>query len=148
MRLVINGDEMTIHLYSDSFGESHWEKGHWPFELAEMRQQKLYANGNGGTGPNWSLKKLIRDYECKKIKNFDVVIVLLSDQKRMEFPWLHNEKLSDGIFLLAEDIQKDSKLNIYLKGGEITEDSTQEEIQTHIEYDKTRYSKYKNDHLD
>lgn len=134
---------MTIHLYSDSFGESTWEKGHWPFELSKMRKQKLCANGSGGTGPNWSLKRLIRDYESNEIKNFDTVIVLLSDQKRMEFPWLDHERLSDGIFLLAEEIRKNSRLHSYLKGGDITEDSTDEEIQMHLEYDKTRYSKYK-----
>ena len=145
MHLEINGDKMTIHLYSDSFGESTWEKGHWPFELAKMQKQKLLAHGNGGTGPNFSLKKLIRDYENNEIRKFDTVIVLLSDQKRMEFPWLEHERLSDGIFLIAEEIRKDSNLHIYLKGGEITEDSTDEEIQAHLDYDKRKYFKHKNE---
>jgi len=160
MHLVINGDKMSIHLYSDSFGECTWEKGHWPFELAKMQKQKLLSNGAGGTGPNWSLKKLIRDYESNKIRKFDTVIVLLSDQKRMEFPWLEHEGVSaDGMFLLAEEIRKDSQLHIQLKGGEITKDSSDEEIQEHFNllhplfnnivqvviYDKTRFFKHENE---
>ena len=145
MHLGINGDKMTIHLYSDSFGESHWKKGHWPFELAKMQKENLLSNGRGGTGPNWSLKRLIRDYESNDIKNFDTVIVLLSDQKRMEFPWLDHERLSDGIFLLAEEIKEDSSVHTYLKGGNLTKDSTDEEKQLYSDYNKTRYSKYKNE---
>ena len=79
-----------IHVYSDSFGETHGD-GTWPAKLEFIREEEVKINGSGGTGPNWSLRKLINDLETSKIKNKDSVIVLLSDQKRMEFPWLEND---------------------------------------------------------
>ncbi len=115
-----------IHVYSDSFGETHGA-GTWPAKLEYIREEEVKINGSGGTGPNWSLRKLINDLETSKIKNRDSVIFLLSDQKRMEFPWLENEWLADGIFLLAEDIPEE--IVKHLKGGTPA-------------FDKYRYKKY------
>ena len=121
---------MTIHIYSDSFGEDYCEKGHWPFELAKLQQQNIVGNGTGGTGPNWSLRKLIRDLEENKFDRHDSVIVLLSDQKRMEFPWLDHEQLADGIFLLAENIDRKSELSTNLQNNKIRYKKHEPEIKT------------------
>ena len=53
MHLEISGNNMTIHVYSDSFGENY-EPGTWPFELEKLQNQEVICNGQGGTGPNWS----------------------------------------------------------------------------------------------
>ena len=53
---------MTIHIYSDSFGEEY-SVGTWPVELGKLQNQKVLCNGKGGTGPNWSLRKLITHLE-------------------------------------------------------------------------------------
>ena len=57
-----------IHVYSDSFGETHGA-GTWPAKLEYIREEEVKINGSGGTGPNWSLRKLINDLETSKIKN-------------------------------------------------------------------------------
>ncbi|SVB23768.1 uncharacterized protein METZ01_LOCUS176622 [marine metagenome] len=94
---------MTIHIYSDSFGVNYGS-GTWPFELGKLRKQKTICYGKGGTGPNWSLKKLITNLEDPLLfKPQDTIIVLLSDQKRMEFPWLKEAHHADGMFLIAEE---------------------------------------------
>ena len=133
---------MAIHVYSDSFGADKDEDGQWPCELAKLQGQELTGNGMGGTGPNFSLRKLVHDLEKKKIKSFDTIIVLLSDQKRMQFPWLDHDELADGIFLLAEEIPKNSLVGTYLEAGDITEDSSLEDIKIHCQFNKTRYKKY------
>ena len=150
---------MTIHIYSDSFGEEY-SVGTWTAKLGKLQNQIVVCNGKGGTGPNWSLRKLItqledsikgeRDYHHKSVHEFlepqDTIIVLLSDQKRMEFPWLDNEKLSDGIFLLADDTHEQNTnagrtLLNYLKGGveggDLIDDNPK-----NIRYDKYQYKKY------
>ena len=81
---------MTIHVYSDSFGENNQSET-WPAELEKLQNQEVICNGRGGTGPNWSLRKLIRHLEDLSFKSQDTIIVLLSDQKRMEFPWLEKD---------------------------------------------------------
>jgi hypothetical protein len=106
---------MTIHVYSDSFGENY-ESGTWPHELEKVQNQEVICNGQGGTGPNWSLRKLIAHLEDPSSRLTcapeyqDTIIVLLSDQKRMEFPWLENDGHADGQFLLAEHIPLPSTL--------------------------------------
>lgn len=133
---------MAIHVYSDSFGADKDEDGQWPCELAKLQGQELTGNGMGGTGPNFSLRKLVNDLENRKIKNFDSIIVLLSDQKRMQFPWLDHDELADGIFLLAEELPENSLVGTYLEAGDITEDSSLEDIKIHCQFNKTRYKKY------
>ena len=133
---------MTVHVYSDSFvqdGHNGGEDG-WPTVLNKIRQEDVYRNGWGGTGPNWSLKLLVHDLEQKerlyramsqgcmhygsslihtmfkplakimnkmivypKFKPDDSIIFLLSDQKRMEFPFIDNSGHADGVFLSAEN---------------------------------------------
>ena len=53
---------MTIHIYSDSFGEEY-SGGTWTAELGKLQNQIVVCNGKGGTGPNWSLRKLITHLE-------------------------------------------------------------------------------------
>jgi len=106
---------MTIHIYSDSFGVNYGS-GTWPFELGKLRKQKTICYGRGGTGPNWSLKKLITNLEDPLLfKPQDTIIVLLSDQKRMEFSWLEELHDSDGMFLIAEENRRTRKENQYEK---------------------------------
>ena len=92
-----------IHVYSDSFGETHGD-GTWPAKLEFIREEEVKINGAGGTGPNWSLRKLINDLETSKIKNKDSVIFLLSDQKRMEFPWLKSDS-HQIVYQLQEELE-------------------------------------------
>tara|TARA_B100000949_G_scaffold165660_1_gene146199 strand:- start:217 stop:1020 length:804 start_codon:yes stop_codon:yes gene_type:complete len=115
---------MTIHIYSDSFGEMY-APGAWPAELEKLQGQEVICNGQGGTGPNWSLRKLIRHLEDLSFKSQDTIIVLLSDQKRMEFPWLEKEGHADGLFLLAENISSTvlSKFNPTRGGQYVTYNS-------------------------
>jgi hypothetical protein len=106
MHLQINGNKMTIHIYSDSFGANDGP-GTWPAELEKLQNQEVISKGCGGTGPNWSLRKLITHLGgphdlYRHFKSQDTIIVLLSDQKRMEFPWLE-KGLTDGQFLSAEN---------------------------------------------
>ena len=156
---------MTIHIYSDSFGEEY-SGGTWTAELGKLQNQIVVCNGKGGTGPNWSLRKLITHLEDSlprpplihrahgyftSLQPQDTIIVLLSDQKRMEFPWLEDDKLSDGIFLLAEDIHEQNTaaghtLLNYLKGGNPTEKG-RGRVQAgnkkrNKRYDKYRYKKH------
>ena len=95
---------MTIHIYSDSFGFDTQPKT-WPYELEKLRKQKVISYGGQGVGPNWSLRKLVENLEDPLFfESEDAIIIFLSDQKRMEFPWLERDSHSDGIFLLAEDM--------------------------------------------
>ena len=95
---------MSIHIYSDSFGFDTQSKT-WPYELEKLRKQKVISYGGRGVGPNWSLRKLVENLEDSLFfESEDVIIIFLSDQKRMEFPWLEKDSHSDGIFLLAEDM--------------------------------------------
>ncbi len=95
---------MTIHIYSDSFGFDTQPKT-WPFELEKLQKQKVISYGGQGVGPNWSLRKLVENLEDPLFfESEDVIIIFLSDQKRMEFPWLEKDSHSDGVFLLAEDM--------------------------------------------
>ena len=95
---------MTIHIYSDSFGFDTQSKT-WPSELEKLQKQKVISYGGQGVGPNWSLRKLVENLEDPLFfESEDVIIIFLSDQKRMEFPWLEKDSHSDGIFLLAEDM--------------------------------------------
>ena len=95
---------MSIHIYSDSFGFDTQPKT-WPYELEKLRKQKVISYGGQGVGPNWSLRKLVENLEDPLFfESEDAIIIFLSDQKRMEFPWLEKDCHSDGIFLLAEDM--------------------------------------------
>jgi len=138
---------MTIHIYSDSFGEDT-QSGTWPFELEKLQQQKVISYGGQGVGPNWSLRKLVEILEDPLFfKPKDAIVIFLSDQKRIEFPWLEQDFHSDGIFLLAEDNHEQNTdagrtLLNYLKGGNVIENSAQEDSEGNIRYDKYRYKKY------
>tara|TARA_B100001564_G_C20647113_1_gene674956 strand:- start:948 stop:1790 length:843 start_codon:yes stop_codon:yes gene_type:complete len=105
MHLVINGDEMTIHIYSDSYGQDCDTGWTWPEVLGDLRDETFVNNGLGGTGPNFSMRKLVKDFEDDIIKEKDSIVFLLSDTKRMEFPWLTRVQHQDGLFLLGEDSQ-------------------------------------------
>ena len=95
---------MSIHIYSDSFGFDTQPKT-WPYELEKLRKQNVISYGGQGVGSNWSLRKLVENLEDSLFfESEDVIIIFLSDQKRMEFPWLEKDSHSDGIFLLAEDM--------------------------------------------
>ncbi len=95
---------MSVHIYSDSFGFDTQPKT-WPSELEKLQKQKAISYGGQGVGPNWSLRKLVENLEDPLFfESEDAIIIFLSDQKRMEFPWLEKDSHSDGIFLLAEDV--------------------------------------------
>ena len=65
MHLVINGDEMTIHIYSDSYGQDCDTGWTWPEVLGDLRDETFVNNGLGGTGPNFSMRKLVKDFLTK-----------------------------------------------------------------------------------
>lgn len=101
--LVTNGDKVTIHIYGDSFGAAHHNDETWPVVLSNLKKEKIRVLCKSGTGPNYSLKKLLSDLEYEKIKNFDTIVFLLSDQKRLEFPFLQNSQHAGGVFRLLDD---------------------------------------------
>jgi len=94
---------MTIHIYSDSFGAKN-RPDTWLHELEKLQNQKVICNGKGGTGPNWSLRKLIIDLENSVFNPRDFCIILLSDQKRMEFPWLKSDS-HQLVYQLQEELE-------------------------------------------
>ena len=94
---------MTIHIYGDSFGADFSHRETWPVVLSELKNENLRVLAKCGTGPNFSLPLLINDLQYYNIKKFDTVIFLLSDQKRLEFPFLKNSQHSGGVFRLSED---------------------------------------------
>ena len=99
---------MTIHIYGDSFGAEFDNENTWPIELSKLKNEEIRVLAKGGTGPNWSFKKLINDLDKTEkidevIKDYDTVIFLLSCQKRLEFPFLKKEWHSGGAFREAED---------------------------------------------
>lgn len=94
---------MTIHIYGDSFGADFSHRETWPMVLSELKNENLRVLAKGGTGPNFSLPLLINDLQYYNIKKFDTVIFLLSDQKRLEFPFLKNSQHSGGVFRVTED---------------------------------------------
>jgi len=103
MRLVTNGDKMTIHIYSDSYGQDCETGWTWPEVLSNIRNEPFINNGLGGTGPNFSMRRLVKDFENKKIEDDDCIVFLLSDSKRLEFPWLTRVQHQDGLLLLGEE---------------------------------------------
>ena len=94
---------MTIHIYGDSFGAEYHNENTWPVELSKLKKEQISIYAEGGTGPNWSLRKLINDLENNELENFDTIIFLLSDQKRLEFPFLKNKRHTGGTFRILED---------------------------------------------
>ena len=93
---------MTIHVYGDSFGQNT-QKDTWPHELSILKKEELISYALGGTGPGFTLQLLIADLEESKISSQDTVIVLLSDHKRVVFPFLKKPEHAGGAFRVAED---------------------------------------------
>ncbi len=54
---------MTIHIYGDSFGAEFDNENTWPIELSKLKNEEIRVLAKGGTGPNWSFKKLINDLD-------------------------------------------------------------------------------------
>ena len=81
---------MTIHIYGDSFGADFHHYETWPMVLSKLKNEKLRVLAKCGTGPNFSLPILLNDLQNYNIKKFDTVVFLLSDQKRLEFPFLNS----------------------------------------------------------
>ena len=113
---------MTIHIYGDSFAADHGQYDYnpksktvddttyhaihentWPGVLSKLKKEKIKDYAQGGSGPNWSLKNLLAHLENDKIKNYDTIVFLLSDQKRLQFPFLKDDGHSGGVFRLAEN---------------------------------------------
>jgi len=93
-----------IHVYGDSFGAAYDNENCWPVELSKLKNEKLVTHAHCGTGPNWSFKLLINHLDEKeKISDFDTIIFLLSDQKRLEFPFLKDKVHTGGVFRVGED---------------------------------------------
>lgn len=94
---------MTIHIYGDSFGAEYSNTETWPVVLSQLKKEQISVYAEAGTGPNWSLRKLINHLENDEIKNYDTVVFLLSDHKRLEFPFLKDIWHTGGTFRLSED---------------------------------------------
>jgi hypothetical protein len=99
---------MTIHVYGDSFGADH-DEGTWPWKLSKLQKEKLICNAVGGTGPNHALEKFFNHLENKKLKDYDKVVILLSDQKRLDFPF--TKEFYSGIFRIGSDDPLDEIIN-------------------------------------
>jgi len=95
---------MTIYIYGDSFGA---DLQGWPSHLEKLRVEKVKSECICGTGPNMALRFLIKDLENDKMKTNDSIILLLSDAKRLEFPFLIKNGDTDGAFRLANDTNWD-----------------------------------------
>ena len=91
-----------IHVYGDSFGAEYDNDQTWPVVLSQLKKEQISVYAKAGTGPNWSLKKLINNLENNEIENFDTVIFLLSDQKRLEFSFLKDKQHTGGTFRLLD----------------------------------------------
>jgi hypothetical protein len=110
---------MTIHIFGDSFactcdfnGQSDWYTSEsdktccWPHQLSKLKKEQLTCHAMAGSGPNFTLKRFVSFLEEDKwIKDFDTVVMCLSDQKRLEFSFLKNKPWDSayGIFQIAED---------------------------------------------
>ena len=94
---------MTIHIYGDSFGVICNHDKTWPAELSRLKKEEIDVKAESGSGPNFSLDLLIADLENSSIKDDDTIIILLSDQKRMEFPFVRNNEHVTGVFRISED---------------------------------------------
>ena len=94
---------MTIHIYGDSFGAEYDDDETWPVVLSNLKKEEAVIYAQAGTGPNWSLKMFIDHLEKDEIKNFDTVVFLLSDHKRLEFPFLENKQHTGGTFRILEE---------------------------------------------
>ena len=110
---------MTIHIFGDSFactcdfnGQSDWYTSEsdktccWPHQLSKLKKEQLTCHAMAGSGPNFALKRFVSFLEEDKwIKDFDTVVMCLSDQKRLEFSFLKNKPWDSayGIFQIAED---------------------------------------------
>ena len=100
---------MTIHIYGDSFGADFSNEETWPVELSRLKNEEIRVLAKDGTGPNWSLKKLINDLD-NVISEYDNIVFLLSDQKRLEFYFLKEEGHSSAV--IREMLKNDTfKLN-------------------------------------
>lgn len=91
---------MTIHIYGDSFAAEYDKEGTWPYDLCQMLNEKMINHAKAGTGPNYSLCKLLEHLEKNEIKDYDKIIILLSDAKRLQFPFTDN--FYSGIFRYGE----------------------------------------------
>tara|TARA_Y100000361_G_scaffold77549_1_gene68655 strand:+ start:4250 stop:5059 length:810 start_codon:yes stop_codon:yes gene_type:complete len=94
---------MTIYIYSDSYGQDCNTGWTWSEVLSEIRNEKFINQGLGGTGPNFSMRLLTDDLNNNRIKDNDSIVILLSDTKRLEFPWLTRIQHQDGLLLLGEE---------------------------------------------
>ena len=119
MLLGTNGNNMTIHIYGDSFGAACHDDKTWPVVLSNLKKEKIRVLCKSGTGPNYSLKMLLSDLECEKIKNFDTVVFLLSDQKRLEFSFLKSPQHTGGVFRLLDEFWQ----HPFQPGPEVTEET-------------------------
>lgn len=94
---------MTIHIYGDSFGAEYDNDQTWPIVLSQLKKEQISVYAVAGTGPNWSLRILVNHLENDEIKNYDTVVFLLSDHKRLEFPFLENKQHTGGTFRILEE---------------------------------------------
>ena len=58
---------MTIHIYGDSFGAEYSSDETWPVVLSNLKKEKFLVYAKAGTGPNWSLRKLVNHLENDEI---------------------------------------------------------------------------------
>ena len=94
---------MTIRIYGDSFGADFDNEETWPVVLSQLKKEQISVYAEAGTGPNWSLRILVDHLENDEIKNYDTVVFLLSDHKRLEFPFLENKQHTGGTFRILEE---------------------------------------------
>ncbi len=110
---------MTIHIYGDSFGAAYHNNETWPIVLSNLKKEKIRVLSKSGTGPNYSLRKLMNDFEYDTIKKFDTIVFLLSDQKRLEFPFLKNPQHTGGTFRLLDEFWE----HPFMPGPNVTEET-------------------------
>ena len=99
-----------IWIFGDSLASDYSEKDSWPQLLSSLKNEKIEVFGTGGTGPNYSFNLLIERLE-HNIRDNDTVIFIISDQKRLQFPWLKSPGHSSIMFRLTED-----ELDLYIRG--------------------------------
>lgn len=99
-----------IWVFGDSLASNYYDKNSWPKILSYMKNEKIEVFAKGGTGPNYSFNLMFERLE-HHIRDNDTVIFIISDQKRLEFPWLKDPGHSSIMFRLTED-----ELDLYIRG--------------------------------